>query len=381
MKILLVVHGFPPECSGGTESYVLALAKELIALDHRVEVVTGSHEGRPERHGRALRARRVLVHKIHRSGLFVDNWDKSYAPEIEPRHRRACSRRSARPRPRPPLDPALAPPRRALRTTAGIRVRLHAARPLDDVPDRLPVRDGSFCERPAGGDRATTARRTPQRRRRPRERRGARALPRGLPERARAREAGDRSVARAPRRGARRTIPRSRERSGSCPTGPSARSSPTRRNARSSDREDPRRPLGPPLEAQGIDILLEAAASLPAARQGAHRAARLRHDRLPGEKPDIEALARKAGAITARPVRAGRPRVRAPRPRGDPDALQRIALVRARRGVPARPPGDRPAPRRARRPRSARPAATFKPEDPGRSRAAASPTSSSSRRP
>ena len=45
MKVLMITHGFPPECSGGTESYVLALCRELLARGHEVEVLTGSHEG------------------------------------------------------------------------------------------------------------------------------------------------------------------------------------------------------------------------------------------------------------------------------------------------------------------------------------------------
>jgi glycosyltransferase involved in cell wall biosynthesis len=84
MKILMVVHGFPPECSGGTESYVLRLARELVALDHKVRVVTGSHEPRPKAVAESYQIEGITVHKIHRSGLYVDDWDKSYAPEIEP---------------------------------------------------------------------------------------------------------------------------------------------------------------------------------------------------------------------------------------------------------------------------------------------------------
>ncbi|MAG56663.1 MAG: hypothetical protein CMJ83_10270 [Planctomycetes bacterium] len=88
MKILMITHGFPPECSGGTESHVQRLCRELIELGHKVEVLCGSHEGagvgnwepqlrHSEYHG-------IPVHRLHRTGLFVDNWEKSLAPEVEP---------------------------------------------------------------------------------------------------------------------------------------------------------------------------------------------------------------------------------------------------------------------------------------------------------
>ncbi|MEE2713873.1 MAG: glycosyltransferase, partial [Planctomycetota bacterium] len=92
MKVLMITHGFPPECSGGTESYVLALCQELLERGHEVEVLAGSHEGagadqweprleRSEHEG-------IPVHRLHRTGLFVDNWEKSLAPEVEPLLRR-----------------------------------------------------------------------------------------------------------------------------------------------------------------------------------------------------------------------------------------------------------------------------------------------------
>ena len=88
MKVLMITHGFPPECSGGTESYVLALSREFIEAGHKVEILTGSHEGagpdvwepRLEHSEHAG----IRVHRLHRTGLFVDNWEKSLAPEVEP---------------------------------------------------------------------------------------------------------------------------------------------------------------------------------------------------------------------------------------------------------------------------------------------------------
>ena len=88
MKILMIVHGFAPECSGGTESYVLRLCRDLMKRGHHVEVFCGSHEGAGP--GEVLPRQEsfhhegIPVHRIHRTGLYVDNWEKGLAPEIEP---------------------------------------------------------------------------------------------------------------------------------------------------------------------------------------------------------------------------------------------------------------------------------------------------------
>lgn len=88
MKVLMITHGFPPECSGGTESYVLGLSRELIEAGHKVEVLAGSHEGAGpgvwEPRLEHSTHEGIPVHRLHRTGLFVDNWEKSLAPEVEP---------------------------------------------------------------------------------------------------------------------------------------------------------------------------------------------------------------------------------------------------------------------------------------------------------
>ncbi|MSR62570.1 MAG: glycosyltransferase [Planctomycetes bacterium] len=83
MKVLLALHGYPPELVGGTESAVRELAHGLVAAGHEVVVVAGTlrHEqgfrrslefdevgaGRPA----------IRVHKIHRADLYFDHWQKS----------------------------------------------------------------------------------------------------------------------------------------------------------------------------------------------------------------------------------------------------------------------------------------------------------------
>lgn len=83
LRILLVVHGFPPEFRGGTELYTFHLAKALRGRGHDVHVLCGSDEGREPPWVERLLVDGVPVHRVYRQGLFVDNWDKSYAPDVE----------------------------------------------------------------------------------------------------------------------------------------------------------------------------------------------------------------------------------------------------------------------------------------------------------
>ena len=78
-----MTHGFPPEFRGGTELYCMELATALTGLGHDVRILTGSADGadRPEVEHETVSG--LPVYKIKRQGLFVDNWDKSYAPEVE----------------------------------------------------------------------------------------------------------------------------------------------------------------------------------------------------------------------------------------------------------------------------------------------------------
>ncbi|MAG54779.1 MAG: hypothetical protein CMJ83_00655 [Planctomycetes bacterium] len=83
LSILFIVHGFPPEFRGGTELYCLKAAKALVRRGHAVSIVSGSMEGRDEPDVERDTYDGLPVYRIHRQGLFVDNWDKSYAPEVE----------------------------------------------------------------------------------------------------------------------------------------------------------------------------------------------------------------------------------------------------------------------------------------------------------
>ena len=85
MKILFVVHGFPPEQAGGTERTVEALARAMQAEGHDVTVVTGSvdvgEKGRIDEVN--LDGLRVL--RVHRHDLFFESWFKCHHPGISKR--------------------------------------------------------------------------------------------------------------------------------------------------------------------------------------------------------------------------------------------------------------------------------------------------------
>ena len=83
LRILLVVHGFPPEFRGGTELYTVGLGKALVRAGHEVHILTGSSQGRESPEIERFEWEGLSVHRLCRQGLFVDDWDKSYAPEVE----------------------------------------------------------------------------------------------------------------------------------------------------------------------------------------------------------------------------------------------------------------------------------------------------------
>jgi glycosyltransferase involved in cell wall biosynthesis len=81
MRILQVVHGFAPECRGGTESYVLEATLALRAAGHDVSVLSGSLEPKTPAQLVSGEHDGIPVTRLHRSGLFLDRWEKSYDPE------------------------------------------------------------------------------------------------------------------------------------------------------------------------------------------------------------------------------------------------------------------------------------------------------------
>ncbi len=85
MKILIALHGYPPELHGGTELSVQAMARAL-ASAHEVVVVAGStdwSEGFRVSESEdvcPLTQARHKVYRIHRADLYFDHWHKSSNP-------------------------------------------------------------------------------------------------------------------------------------------------------------------------------------------------------------------------------------------------------------------------------------------------------------
>ncbi len=85
MKILLCVHGFPPELRGGTENTVEALARAFLAAGHEVVVVAGVLAV-----SEAVALTRDVVDglsvcRLARDDLYHDGWIKAHAPAVSAR--------------------------------------------------------------------------------------------------------------------------------------------------------------------------------------------------------------------------------------------------------------------------------------------------------
>ncbi len=82
MRILFVLHGFPPETRGGTERAVEALAHAVQALGHQAFVAAGSlriaatAKATPEDHGA------FTVWRLQRDDQYHDGWFKAHSPPL-----------------------------------------------------------------------------------------------------------------------------------------------------------------------------------------------------------------------------------------------------------------------------------------------------------
>lgn len=83
MRVLLVVHGFPPELVGGTEDSVQRESLELLAAGDDVCVFAGTFaEGGESELVEPTTGRRARVVRVARSDLFADHWHKTLAPRV-----------------------------------------------------------------------------------------------------------------------------------------------------------------------------------------------------------------------------------------------------------------------------------------------------------
>ncbi len=84
LKILHLLHGFPPEHDGGTELYVARLAGALADHGEDVVIAAGSYtdqydgftEGPATMEG-------VRVLRVSQRGLYAERWDRGDAPQVE----------------------------------------------------------------------------------------------------------------------------------------------------------------------------------------------------------------------------------------------------------------------------------------------------------
>lgn len=82
MRILHVVHGYPPEQIGGTELYVSTLARAQRAAGHDVRVFAGSMDWGERFFVSRGDVDGVPVVRAHRDDLYFDRWDKGYCPRV-----------------------------------------------------------------------------------------------------------------------------------------------------------------------------------------------------------------------------------------------------------------------------------------------------------
>lgn len=83
MKIVFITHGFPPEFRGGSELYVERVAHAAREMGHEVYILAGSGDVFPMPKTSFKEENGLPVTRIHRTGLFVDEWHKSYSPQTE----------------------------------------------------------------------------------------------------------------------------------------------------------------------------------------------------------------------------------------------------------------------------------------------------------
>lgn len=83
MRIVHLVHGYFPECEGGTESYVRSLTAAQVAAGHDVTILAGSFVPWDEVGFEEGEFDGVRVVRLHRTDYFYDYHAKHYHPGVE----------------------------------------------------------------------------------------------------------------------------------------------------------------------------------------------------------------------------------------------------------------------------------------------------------
>lgn len=85
LDVLHVIHQFLPQHRGGSETYVFDVARRQQALGRSVEVLTGTHEARPQVAVERGDVDGLPVHRVHRDDLYFDHHAKMWHPGVERR--------------------------------------------------------------------------------------------------------------------------------------------------------------------------------------------------------------------------------------------------------------------------------------------------------
>jgi len=85
MDVLHVIHQFPPESRGGSESYAMDLALRQQARGLAVEILTGTQHAKEAVTMVEDEVDGLRVHRLHRNDLFFDHHVKMWHPEVERR--------------------------------------------------------------------------------------------------------------------------------------------------------------------------------------------------------------------------------------------------------------------------------------------------------
>ncbi|MEZ6194361.1 MAG: glycosyltransferase [Planctomycetota bacterium] len=81
MKILQVIHGFPPQFRGGTELYLRGLCRELRHLGQDLQVFAGTTHSADAARVEHYDFDGMQVAQLVLSGSYLEHWTRSYSPE------------------------------------------------------------------------------------------------------------------------------------------------------------------------------------------------------------------------------------------------------------------------------------------------------------
>lgn len=85
LDVLHVIHQFPPESRGGSESYAFGVAQRQRARGLAVEVLSGSKHWTEQVTIDRDEVEGLAVHRLHRNDLYFDHHVKMWHPEVEAR--------------------------------------------------------------------------------------------------------------------------------------------------------------------------------------------------------------------------------------------------------------------------------------------------------